>query len=356
MLPPHRPEIVAGPGAEAGVEAVVLEDVADVLDAVGGAPVPQLAGEVLLVLAGDDVHIVVADLALTAAAIMEEGREGGLFPACGAAVEFLPDPVRPGQRHRVADFDHPEGVIARQVVKARLIREKSGEGLAEILLIVGIMGLIDGVQEDFDRILLKERDVVVAFCGRPLLFGVDKEGPVPFRDVHPQPAVFHRTGHVGEIAVNRFPIHLVIPAEDDGDQLFRLVLAHPAHHKSVAEAGRHLAPPAGQRAVYLHRPLEERPALEMVGGVFDGAVGKAGREMGVVQNPDLHPPLPGLVHHDIDVLPPLRPDIVGVGPGFQADRLDAAAVDLLHILPQGRFIGPVLPEKGQDVVAILMLQ
>ena len=62
MLSGEAPEVMAHAGTEPGVGAVVLNDVADILDPVGGAPVPQLIGKALFHQPGDAVHIPFPDL------------------------------------------------------------------------------------------------------------------------------------------------------------------------------------------------------------------------------------------------------------------------------------------------------
>ena len=69
MLPGEAPEVVAHAGAEAGVGAVVLDDVADILYAVGGAPVTQLPGKAPFHQPGDAVHIPDPDLCVLPAVV-----------------------------------------------------------------------------------------------------------------------------------------------------------------------------------------------------------------------------------------------------------------------------------------------
>ena len=67
------------------------------------------------------------------------------------------------------------------------------------------------------------------------------------------------------------------------------------------------------------------------------------RKVAVVQDPDLHAPLPGFVQDHIHVLPPFRPAEIRMRPAFDADRPAACAVDRAHHAAQGFLILPVLP-------------
>ncbi len=79
-------------------------------------------------------------------------------------------------------------------------------------------------------------------------------------------------------------------------------------------------------------------------------------KMGIVQDPDPHPPALCLLQDDVHIVPPARPCKVGMGPGLQAHLVDIGILNHSHVFAQYLFRFPMLPEKRQDIISRLVLQ
>ena len=94
------------------------------------------------------------------------------------------------------------------------------------------------------------------------------------------------------------------------------------------------------------------PAV-IVGISVHGSVRESGGEVAVVENPDLHVQLPGLVQNDVEIMPPAGSRKIRMRPGLEADRPDPGFMDHMHIVPECLLRLSVLPEKGKKIVAAL---
>ncbi len=237
------------------------------------------------------------------------------------------------------------------VPQLRLVGKEAGNRCPEAIPIVLIVGLIHCIKQDPHAFRIHHIDIVrvhaVISCGV-----YDKKVPLSFRR--------HRN-------LQRIGVPLLRKVDDV------LSCRCPFPHKHdgfnrVAGIGRHgLLPcmfldfrglpgpglPIGLK-VNSHFPAPRQRNLlphdalscMRVRRPLHGPVGKAGREVAVVQNPDLHPKLLRLVQNGVHVRPPLVPEKIRVGPALYTDGTDIGLMDDPHILPQRGLVLPVLPEEG----------
>ena len=100
----------------------------------------------------------------------------------------------------------------------------------------------------------------------------------------------------------------------------------------------------------LHRKaLVQQPLPpQLIRRLFGFTGGKAGGEMLVVQDPDAHTPLFGLVEQDRHIPPPGLLAEALVGPRLHAEGADVGVVDGLHHLAINVLGLAVYPQKGKD--------
>ena len=106
----------------------------------------------------------------------------------------------------------------------------------------------------------------------------------------------------------------------------------------------------------LHREaLVQQPlAAQRKGGLFRSPGGIARGEMLVVQNPDPHAPLFGLVQQNGHIPPPGLPAKALVGPGLHAERPDVGVIDGPHHLAVYFFALAVYPQEGQNAGIVMV--
>ena len=355
MLPGEAPEVVAHAGAEPGVGAVVLNDVADILDPVGGAPVPQLIGKALFHQPGDAVHIPFPDLRVRppVVQIRPEDRQKVLPVISQPLTHHLRHIPAPGERH-VLMPDPLVEVVADGVADAGLVREEPGDDRPEEVLVTGVMGFIDRLDLEGAGGVVQHVDVVLpaaAVVGE--VEGVDL--PVPVRHRPVELAVLHPVGQFNKLC------HRVFRPGLPGDQVEEAVVVEnlfifPPVEK--AEGG-HFKRMDQFIDVDLHLPLGaadvgsgEAEVLLPEGDVrlVHRPGGVSGGEVGVVEDPDLHPLFPRLIQQDVQVVPPAGPGEIRVGPCLEADRPASGVVDDADVFPERRLVLAVLPHEGEDVV------
>ena len=81
------------------------------------------------------------------------------------------------------------------------------------------------------------------------------------------------------------------------------------------------------------RTAADALSAKFIGLFLHCAVCITGREMAVIQNPNLHPSFPGLIQNHIHIRPPFGAAEIRVRTAFHTDCLDIAFVNNLHILP-----------------------
>ena len=83
---------------------------------------------------------------------------------------------------------------------------------------------------------------------------------------------------------------------------------------------------------------------------LDGAVGVAGREVLVVEDPDLHAALFAFGEDDVHVAPPAVAAEIGMGARLDAEGAAPACADAGNLLGDLRAVVAVLPVEGEEVV------
>ena len=359
ILAGQAPEVMAEAGAGPAVMAVVLNDVADVHDAVLPAPGSELLGEVLLHQPGQAVHV-------------QRVNPGGFGPGIlvpqplqvpGPAVphhlrQLLLQLLSPGKV--LAGAQQVALVIQETVAQLRLVGEETGDGFAEIRRVVLPVGLVNRVNQHADAVCLGHVDVVPVEAG------------IPADHQHPELGLALRLVKGQNLPVQpvrQIRFGLSLPQEN------------PEHPVVVKDAGRRLVEESGFHRVggnpcrrLQHLPLPQVDAdgaafggqgkgiqknalpAEAVRFSLQGAVGEARREVAVVQDPDLHVPLLGLVQDHVHILPPFGTAEIRMRPAFHADRPAVYPVNGGHHFPQGGFRFPVLPEEGQNMVVLPVFQ
>ncbi len=179
--------------------------------------------------------------------------------------------------------------------------------------------------------------------------------PDPFGDVGSQHAVLHKGGEIKYLALFR------IPAGDSagsyrqkpGVLQQRLVLrpAEVLPGKLLCSQQIHVYLRGGHRADHIHKLADQGPAnpFRML---FHGVVGHAGRKVRIVQDPDGHAVLFGLVDDDIDIVPPAFAGIIRMGSRLQADGTDAGLPDFSQLGAQGLFAFPSHPQERENVIVV----
>ena len=264
--------------------------------------------------------------------------------------------VRPRQHQvrRAADA----AMVAIAAAQLRLVREEAANGLAEILFIMLVVRLVDGIQQDARALLLEGIDVFVAlFLPHAEMRGDDEHAPEPVRNVpvdhvavdsvRQVDQTLHRVRQdVQEIGV----IHVLprdAPRGDHGNHGIEIRLAPVGDRQVQQDARARLRP--HEVDVHLIEIANRVPAaLGAPGGI-------AGRELFIVQNPDLHAAPPAFVQQHVHILPPLGPQKIRMRPGFHAQRADAAFVNSLHGFAKPRFVLAVHPQERNHIIAHLLI-
>ena len=245
-------------------------------------------------------------------------------------------------------------VVADGVADAGFVREEPGDDRPEEVFVAGIVGLIDRLDLEGAGGVVQHVDVVfpaAAVVGE--VEGVDL--PVPVRHRPVELAVLYLLRQVDTFR------HRVFRPGLPGDQVEEAVVVEnlfifPPVEK--AEGG-HLEGVDQLIDVDLHLPLRAADVGSGEAEVFlpernirlvHRPGGVAGGEVGVVEDPDLHPLFPRLIQQDVQVVPPAGPGEIRVGPRLQADRPASGAVDDADVFPERRLVLAVLPHEGEDVV------
>ena len=347
-------EIMPETGAAARVLPVVLNEMPDIAHAVCAAPGADLFGEILLHKARDDIHIAPSCLRsqVRVGVLIPEKRQAGGprrspgFPQRGLHL------IAPGQVFHL--MKALVGLVDVSVAEFRLIGKEAEDGAAEFIPVMPVVRLVHGVDE-------------CAAGGKT-------------EHVHVIPV---RTAVAGEIdavyppfPVRRCPGQAVLPAEGDSERRFRaLCEAYRAdpderlilktrkglHEIRVCPGERGFAgktdfvPGQGQRFPGVHfaqhapgDALAEQRIVALLHRRVQRAVAVTGREVAVVENPDLHVELPGFLQDDVQVVPPFRSAEVRVRAAFEAHGAAAGVMNDMHVFAQRLFILAAQPEKGKD--------
>ena len=222
------------------------------------------------------------------------------------------------------------------------------------------VGFVNRVNQDADSVPLGHVDIIPMVAGVPghwehpqlrFTFGFFKGKPVSGQGLCPIRFL--------SIADEGHPQDPVI-IEDPGRRLIEEMRLHgtgrnPFRRFQQAfrlQIQRHFS---GGR---IQRPgiQDNRLTAERIGFFLQGVIGKASGKVAVIQNPDFHIPLPGLVQNHIHVLPPLRAAEIRMRTAFDTDGAAVCTVNRGHHLPKGGLILPMLPEKGEDMVFFLIHQ
>ena len=347
-------EIMPEAGAAARMLPMVLNEMPDIAHAVRAAPGADLFREILLHQARDDIHIAPPCLGseVRVSLLIPEKRQAG-------------GPRRsPGFPQRGLHFIAPwqvfhfmkalVGLVDVSVAELRLIGKEAENGAAEFIPVMPVVRLVHGVDER-------------AAGGKT-------------EHVHVIPV---RTAVAGEIdavyppfPVRRSPGHAVLPAEGDSERRFRalceayradpderlILKARKGFHEVLVGlcqcglAGKaDCIPGQGQRFPGVHfaqhapgDALAEQRIVALFHRCVQCAVAVAGREVTVVENPDLHVELPGFLEDDIQVVPPFRPAEVRMRAALEAHGAAAGVMNDMHVFAQCLFILAAQPEKGKD--------
>ena len=342
--------------AGAAVLAVVLDQVADVAHAVVVAPGGELFAEIGPHKPGQAVHVNGVDAGGAGAGVlMEQARQRGGESRAVHGGDSGFERGAPGQV--LATAQRVALLVQKAVAEFRLVGEEARDGLAEIGGIVGPVGFVHRVDEQPHAGGVGHVDVVpVAACVAadrdhlqrirpgglvPVQHGaLDKgqkvgHGAVPGHGLHGQQAVGGGIKAAGGRHLGRESLHRVARVE-----LGRV-------HETLGAQVERQRPGGGVQRLLV---AEDALAAQRVGGGLDRAVGEAGREVAVVQNPDLHAALARFVEDHVHIGPPLGAAEIRVGAAFDADGPAVRAVNGRHHLAQGGLVLTVLPEKRQDVV------
>ena len=152
VLPLERAEVVSRRAAQTGVRVLILDDVADVHNAVRAAPVAHTLCKALAVERRYNVHIRLAQLDAALALIPEKRQNVGHVASHlgGEAVEHIGAP-RHGQAGLaglcVVKAAAGHGAEHIGVADARLVREKAHQLLAEILADMAVVRFVDRLDE-----------------------------------------------------------------------------------------------------------------------------------------------------------------------------------------------------------------
>ena len=337
VLPPQSTEEMARTVAQTLVGVVVLDDMTDVQNLPLTAPIAQQGAEIFIVALGDDLHIGGTDGGTQLGQSMPQS--GQIFHRIAFGASHLGgdlgDQIRvPG--HLQILGAHGLMITSLPVGKGRLIGEKAAEGIAEIVLEMGVGGLVNRVKHGFAGFGGKHVHVIGL---HPQITGgndeIDPPGALGDLPIH-QPVGAHPLGQIDGLAADGAKIGLPLPGGHRNDR-FLLVGAHGRKGNAGALGG--------TRKITVIQPQDPTAKLGM--GI-DIPVGVARGEALIVQKPDPHAVLTGVFQHEREILPPGILAELLVGAAFDAKFGHAALADGVHFLPQGLVVLPVLPEKGKD--------
>ena len=335
VLSGHRPVIMPGTGAEGGVQIHVFKHVADIFNTSLFAPVTKLLREILLISPGNNVHVRKPHRPLVSPKTVKQGGEEGQLLISRPRDQFIPYIVCPGKRHAVADMADGKA-SAHGVVESGLIREETGKNRAEITAVTGIMRLVHSVDQDTYRVLFQEGNVIRSLVCDADLFRIRQNIEMALRNIRPEIAVLNALRNIDTLRVPEGIAILFASCKYYRYYLFRTLLRRSERSvfKQKSKRRCHLKGIAGERSLYAHCLLPEIPPFQMIRCILHRTIGKAGREMGVVEDPDTHALFSGLIHYNIHILPPFGTDKIGMRPCLEADFPDTGFPDFTHIFPE----------------------
>ena len=227
----------------------------------------------------------------------------------------------PGQGH----FLSADGFVKVKsdcVADCRFIREEPGDHAAKQMAVMGKVRLIDMLNLQSTGLFVQHIDIIIP--PNPIVGGVqDVDLPVAvwYRPV--EFSIFYQAGQVDR--VGHFIVRFRLPGDDMQKCIIIIMFfvrlrkrACRRHDKRVD----HLADiqlDLGARPADICTGITEILLAQLIGRLFDTACGKAGREVGVVQNPDLHIQFLRFFQDDIQVVPPAVPGKIRVGARFETD-------------------------------------
>ena len=274
-------EIVRRAASEPGVRFVVLDDVADILYAVRPAPVAELAGEAVAVQARYGVHVGVADLSGLFAHIAPERGDirHGIVPRhlrhAAHHLALAPRIRHAGQPHARFVILVLTGVLAEpRVADARLVREEPADRLAEFVLVMRVMRLVYGVDEEPDGFRVHHVDVFLRHCPAPGL--VEEIDPVTaVRDVEAQVPALYVRGQINRLRRDLLRVSGARIGVDADEAVFLV--------RDPAQKDRR----GGKRPHHVEVLLADLPRTQFRMG-FHRAIRVPGREVVVVEDPHAH--------------------------------------------------------------------
>ena len=291
ILPFHCAEPVRRAKSQAAVDAVVLDDMSDILHSVLPAPLSDRAGEVLRVQLGNAVHVVVADLRLQfllRALHKEERKERAIF--CPVSVsQHLLELIAPGKRHFLLAQLRVKALLT-DISKLRLIGEKSGDRFTEFIGIFGVVRLVDAFNLRVSGHLIDHVDIgrisAVSSCAIDHM-----NAPLSFGKLKGNFSVLTQICQIHDVLVEY--VSLLIAERHCGDKRISRLFCVIDRISDLPETDRRLEHPRNVQRKRAARAVNVDCracnillfALRML---LDQAVGVAGGEMLVVEDPYLH--------------------------------------------------------------------
>ena len=363
VLTGQTTELMAEALTHTGVLVVVFNGMTDVTDTVVGAPVTDLQGEVPLHQPGDDIHIDIAHLggnAVGQRGIPDGGHLGDIILA-HALLQGSLHLIRPTDGHGVTD---PVFIAAVDVAQRGFIAEETGNGLAEIVLIMLPMGFIDSLDLLIAGFLADHVDVVLGTHAVPGQIQHENApvaaGNIPVEHivlVHQMGQVYQRGG-INALAVclgSHHRQHLVI-FEFPGRAASGVSGPHSEEGLDPVGHKLHIQLHTGRGAGHVTDIVEQILLAQLIGSGLHGTVGLSRGEVGIVQDPNLHAPGSGLIQNDVHVVPPLLSAEIGMGTALHTNRANTGTLNGTHVFPQNFLSFAMLPEEGEDIVLTLILQ
>ena len=347
VLPVEGAEIVPAAAAEARVRVHVFDDMADVLYPVRRAPRAELTGERVPVELRHRVHVGVPDLSGIGTDPEPKPGEVRRRVVSEELCHHAGDAVVPRQgepRHSDAAVVHaPVDRVRTEpgIAERGLVREETGDRRAEILRVMRVVTLVHRVDQHPDGLLAEH--VYVVRVARSLAGLVEEEhAPAPRGDRETQKSVLHavrqpdRLGRavLEDLALVGRDAAAGINVEQD------VLFIHRIRHEQRVV----------QRSHHVDVALDELPVSQLGMEFLDVPGGVTGREVVVVEDPDLHPALLCLREDEIHVAPPALAHEIAVRPGLHAERAASAFVNPLHLFRDGRGVVAVLPVEGEYIV------
>ena len=355
ILPFHSPEPVCGTESEAAVDAVVLDNMSDILHAVFPAPFSDRTGEVLRIQSGNTVHVVIPDLRLDLplrALRKEERKERAVFfPVSGS--QHFPKFLAPGKRHFLFPQLRIKALLAN-ISELRLIGEKPGDRPAELCRIFRIVSFVDAFDLGVGGHLIDHIDIVRITAAGPR--AVDHmHAPLPFGKRKSCFSILTQICQIYSILMEY--VSLLIAKGYCSDKCISCLLLIIDRISDLPETDRRFEHPLNIQRQRPARPENIRCRARNIllfplGVLLDQTICVTGREMLVIEDPDPHISLFCFVQNDIHIVPPARAAEIFVRSCLHAHGADPAFGDPRDLLADDFFRLPAHPEKWEYIVVV----